>query len=659
MVEAVLESLEEKKPLVVEAGTGVGKTLAYLVPLIAKALSRQKRVLVSTYTISLQDQILKRDVPLLNEIFKKEIGRDLKAVVLKGRSRYLCLNAWNRLLKKEFFTDEEIRVVLKVFLWLETTVTGELSELQFSWEERKISRRLSSNGESCLGAKCFQKKNCFVNLAREKAKKADLVITNQALLLSDTRGEKGILPEYDYLVIDEAQHLEEVATDRYTRVFAVEELRTHTKELNDILLSYLKGNKENLFSNPVLRGKTSDLEKEVSNFSASLDILEGLLGMLSRFLQSKHQSIPVKKFRITSELDNYLEWQKVLDSLKRLQHNLDLLGDKVMEVSGQAFLEKDTDPESFALALDLQSWNEVNDRLQSMITKIFFTSFENKVMWLRENKKEQVFVQAAPLQVAEMLSKELFTPDAYYLLTSATLAAAGDFTYFKESLGLIDELHEEIIPSGYNYSEQAKLFIPIDFPAPDAKNFMKESVKLIGEVARELKGRTLVLFTAQRALEKTYAELKPKLAESGIQVLAQGISGGRSRILEAFKENEQAIILGTSSFWEGVDLPGDDLQAVVVAKLPFDVPNDPIFEARSQLCVNPFESYALPRAVLRFKQGVGRLIRSENDRGVVLVLDSRIRTQSYGEKFLLSIPEIDVLEIDKGRFIEEVRRFIG
>lgn len=658
MVRIILEALQERKALAVEAGTGVGKTLAYLVPLLTKALSEKQKVLLATYTTTLQDQVLERDLPTLNKIFSKDLGRDLHATVLKGRSHYLCHQAWRNLLRKTSFTPEEIRVIIKVWLWLKTTQTGERQELSLQREENQVWYRIAGNTESCLGSKCPSKQQCFVSLARERAKQSDLVITNQALLLTDSQSEKGIVPPYDYLVVDEAQHLEEVATNRYTLTFNSEILWAHLKELESLLRSYLKTQKENLFSNRELSSQIEELLDELAKIAPRLDILAGLCGMLGRFLgeRSRRDSFT---YRIYPELENYLEWRRILDAVKHLHHSLDLLSDQAGRIASASFRQKESDPAAWDLTLALEAWNELNQAWLDKLSKIFFSNFENKVAWIRMNFKEQIFIEAAPLQVAEFLQKELFLPERFYLLCSATLAAGKDFTYLKRSLGLDPELPTAIIPSDFDYRKQAALFVPLDFPAPQHANFMREVNQFLVGLVETLQGRTLVLFTAHRAVENAYTYLHEHLTKQGINVLAQGLSGARNRILESFRADPRSVILGANSFWEGVDLPGDILQAVVIVKLPFDVPDDPLYEARSELYVNPFADYALPRAILRFKQGIGRLIRTKADRGVIVVLDNRLRTQDYGEKFYLSLPDCEVHELPAEELLSGIKRFMA
>jgi Rad3-related DNA helicase len=316
--------------------------------------------------------ILQRDLNLLNAIFSKELGRDLKVAVLKGRSHYLLLGAWDKLLRKVSFTDDEIRFIIKVLIWMQETETGERSEMYLNREEQKVWYRIASDSDTCLGSKCWRKHECFVNMAREKAKQADLIIVNQALLLTDARAEKGIIPEYDYLVVDEAQHLEEVATDRYTQVFTTEDLAAHLKELDDLLGSYLNSNQGTLFSDQRLLSNLSELRTELKNLLPRIDILEGLIGMLAHLLQGKARNNFGNDLRINKEIENYLEWKKTLDALKHLEHNLELISDAAQELASGAFKIKDSDTDAEELTFAIEAWNEQNAMWQIKLARFSF-----------------------------------------------------------------------------------------------------------------------------------------------------------------------------------------------------------------------------------------------------------------------------------------------
>jgi DNA polymerase III epsilon subunit family exonuclease len=599
---AVAQAFARKVNLVVEAGTGTGKSLAYLLPALAWAASNQGQVCVSTYTINLQEQLLHKDLPLAARI----LGVPLRAVLLKGRAHYLSQARWEQLLvgtsgqdllggdaELEGIDASELLIFkLKLTVWLGRTTTGDRDELRLFGQEERIWRAVSSEWSDCRSAACLDgPRPCFYHQSRQRAAAADVVVVNHALLLADAFNENSSQSRARYLIIDEAHHLEEAATKGLT-----EEIR------EDDLLGLIA------IAGAGARGVAPQAATRME--AAVRDLFESLRAAC--------------RYVYGSELGRDLR--------------LDEEGLRSAAMSGVRVAVAELSAALRGLPVNVLAIVEPR-----MLRLVELTSrpHPEQVTWVGFGRDGRISIRRAPLSVAPVLADAIFDDRDSIVLTSATLSLNGSFEYFRSRVGLsASRLNELVLPSPFDFLNQALLCLPDDLPAPPEDGFLEEVVQVVAETARRLTGRTLVLFTSTEQLMEASARLSAALAADEIEVLAQGRgAGSRRALVERFVSLPQAVLCGTNSFWEGLDLPGRKLACVFIARLPFAPPGDPILKARSDRLRDPFLELALPEAVLRLKQGFGRLIRRANDRGAVVILDRRVSTQTYGTHFLESLPQ--------------------
>lgn len=655
--------------LLVEAGTGTGKSLAYLVPAAMFAARRGERVVISTNTINLQDQLYYKDIPDLQRIMAMAVDRrppiadaatqhstlkiqnpDLPftAALLKGRGNYLCLRRYKALRRDESLQPEEISTLLKVQLWLPTTTSGDRAELLLMDKENSAWGRINVTPETCTGPRCPDFHDCFFFKARKRAEAAHIVVVNHALLLADLVAQANVLPPYDHLIIDEAHNLEDVATDQLS--FAVDQaalllfldnlFQTGGAHVVSGLLSELRVHFRESAAAP------RDLEKSeqigeamrpavVRARDAVYDFFNHVTAFVTQEVEANNYD---SRLRLTRGVRQKPGWAAVEQVWENLSLALTQIGDGLGKL------------ETLLLGLEhagLLNYDELLLRVQALKryatdvrvqTGHIINGDEEGIFWLAHDRmRDTLTLNSAPLSVAEILQAQLFAQKQTSILASATLTVDNSFAFVKERLGL--PAPEELqLDSPFDYEQQALVYIPNDIPEPNQRGYQQMIEDALIALCTATGGRTLALFTANAALKQAYAGIQDALEEQEIAVLGQGIDGSRRALLERFKEFPRTVLLGTSSFWEGVDVVGDALSVLVIAKLPFSVPTDPIFAARSEQFKEPFNEYAVPQSVLRFKQGFGRLIRSREDRGIVVVLDKRLLTKKYGEKFLHSLP---------------------
>jgi len=649
MLDRVSEAFNEGRHLLVEAGTGTGKSLAYLLPAARYAVSNGLHVVISTNTINLQDQLFFKDIPSLQNLLPLEFT----AALLKGRNNYLCLRRLAFLRRQPGLTVDELRVLAKILVWLPGTTTGDRAELNLMSHEHRIWARLSAEDESCNPELCSHIGGCFFYRARQQAEEVHLIVVNHSLLLSDMLTDNRILPRYQHLIIDEAHHLEDVATNQLS--FDVNQARVLG------LLSGLiqtTGRREHGLLHELpnhLRGSTipSHIQAEVERYLAeAVQEVDKTRTRVSDFFTTlslildEHQrpgSQYDQRIRLTSGLRVQPAWSDLEIAWERFSEGLRGIGDRLEYLyKGLAGLEdariREYDDMMQELQDKLHQVRELGRELEAIIAQ----PVADGIYWASVRAQdESITLHAAPLHVGEELEHRLYTDKECLILTSATLSAGCDFAYIRERLNLwaADEL---IIGSPFDYASSTLLYIPTDIPEPGQSYYQRSVEKVLTDLARATRGRTIVLFTSYSQLRATYAAMGRPLGDEGIAVLGQGIDGSRHNMLNDLKTNHETVILGTRSYWEGVDVVGEALSCLVIARLPFPVPNDPIFAARSETFDDPFNEYAVPQAVLRFRQGFGRLIRSKTDRGVVVILDKRVLTKFYGPAFLDAIPQCTV-----------------
>ncbi len=651
MLRAVAEAFNRGDHLLIEAGTGTGKSLAYLLPAITYAVTNGRRVVVSTNTINLQDQLYHKDLPDLAGI----LPHDFRATVLKGRSNYLCRRRFDMLRRRQDLTADEVRVMAKILAWMPSTTTGDYAELTLINEERAVWSQVRAEAESCRPETCTYSwgDRCFFYRARQRAESAHIIAVNHALLLSDIAVDNRVLPDYDHLIVDEAHHLEDRATDQLG--FSLERGQL-IASLAGLSQSHGPGNYTGFLADLSSHLGRSDvpraIQREAQNFIEELhgradrchQVLYRFLNTLESFLEAykKRGGAYDQRIRLTSGLRVQPAWAEVeiacqdfTLTLTNLHRGLEQLYKNLADLdSGYA----DEIPEYEDLLSELGGYVLRVAELKGQLNTIVSEPSANGIYWAQiRASDERVSLHAAPLYVGDLLNQHLFSAKETVVLTSATLQTAGSFHHIRERLGL-QGVREETVGSPFDYASSTLLYLPTDIPEPGQTYYQKTVERTLVDLSQAMQGRTLVLFTSYSQLRATYNAISRPLGESDIAVLAQGLDGSRRHLLETFKEGDRTVLLGTRSFWEGIDVMGEALSCLVIARLPFDVPSDPVFAARCETFDDPFGQYAVPQTILRFRQGFGRLIRSKTDRGVVVVLDKRLLTKSYGSAFLASLP---------------------
>ena len=614
--------------LVVEAGTGTGKSLAYLVPSIARAVAHRERVIVSTNTHTLQEQLMVKDLPGLREW----LPWNFKACLLKGRSNYISLRRWRRYLVDPCKDAEELMFKLKILAWLHTTESGDRSELRLYGREEVWWTRIASDPLDCVGIHCT-KEDCYVHRARAEAETADLVVVNHALLLADAEVGGGLLPEYDHLVIDEAHHLEEAATRGLRQEVDGPGVVALLERLSGGLLADLQkqphlGASGEAFDTAGPQAVTA-AERVREVFHIADAWVAARLGEAERREES---------LRLTPALREDGGWPAIRLAGENATTALGALDVSLRKaVGGVREWLGGEEPNQGIRELEM-----IRGRLEAALTVLdeaLLRPDPNRVYWFSQvSRAENLLLRAAPINVGTLLRDHVYAERRSTVFTSATLAVGGTFDYFTSRVGLGPEVEDMILPSPFDFYHQALVCLPTDLPLPEHEMFDAAVEDIIAAVARSVGGRTLALFTSHRQLRDVHAGLKQRVDLDEVLILGQGIDGQRRQLLKTFEEAERPLLLGTSSFWEGIDIPGERLSCVIVVRLPFPVPSDPVYAARAEQLRDPFLQLALPQAALRLKQGFGRLIRRSTDRGAVVILDNRILGRDYGKTFLEVLP---------------------
>ncbi len=646
MMRAVTHALSYGQHLMVEAGTGTGKSFAYLVPAALWSTTNDLRVVISTNTINLQDQLIKKDIPDLC----KALGIELRATVLKGRSNYLCPRRLEIMRQRGPELIEEMRVLAKVLVWLNQDGSGDRNEINLNGPiERDKWMRLSAEDEGCRAEVCMSRTggSCPFYQSKQAAQTAHIIIVNHALLLSDVATGSRVLPEYDYVIVDEAHHLEPATTNALSYRATQGDLARLLRELggtsSGILGRLLTAAKELLrpsdFAayNQAIQRATDlvfRLEHDFIQFFRSIDA----------FLEERREGRPVSSYgqqeRIIPATRTLPIWTDVEISWDSASETSGLLLNLVSDLHKSIGNDGDNLPEELE---DLQGnladihrrMSEARTNLQGLVNDPQM----NLIYWAEiQSNNAQIALQAAPLHIGPLMEKFLWNEKASLILTSATLTAHGEFDYIRSRLNA-ETADELALGSPFDYETSALLYLVNDIPEPaDQNNYQRAAEQSIIRVAKATHGRMLVLFTSYAQLKRTSQAIAGPLAADDIQVYEQGEGASANTLLENFREADQAVLLGTRAFWEGVDIPGEALSVLVIVKLPFDVPSDPIIAARSETFDDAFNEYSLPEAILRFRQGFGRLIRTQSDRGVVVILDRRVLTKRYGKAFIESLP---------------------
>ncbi|WP_226579263.1 ATP-dependent DNA helicase DinG [Halobacillus litoralis] len=651
MTSKVHEAFQMKKHAVIEAGTGTGKSVAYLLASAYKAMETGCRVVITTHTTSLQKQLLEEEIPKVERMFP----RPIKAVLYKGKGHYISLIHFHYELENSYQDNYDIALTkAMILIWLTKTKTGDVDEIQLPSNGRQFWHKVSAE-QSTKTIQLGYIDDSFYQWAQQKAMQADLVITNHALFCMDIMREDSSIPDYEHVVIDEAHHLESVAS----RYFGV---RMNYRELQRYLTQFGEMTHKSLYRNWKL---SKDFYTSLNKAQHAIDEAKEELSHLSRYIfqNVKKQSrkgkgkSDVGRIQLVlkpSEMPAFMTTAKemsyrFLSSMQKLIHQMEGIEGELKRL---LTLKEDHGIPILISRLDTQK--KVCEKIRAQLIHYFDLTRDEEVKWIEiegEGAANSIYLFSEPYNIAQLLRHQLFQVKDSVILTSGTLSTNNSFTYIRESLGLIhsERTLELLIPSPYQYDKQVQVMVPNDFP--NIKNEPEAYIEALSEaiysVAQVTKGRMLVLFTSYEMLRNTYTLLKEFIDPEEFMIFAQGISSGsRDRLKKNFQSFDQAILLGTSSFWEGVDIPGDDLSCLMMVRLPFQPPDQPIQSIRNDRMKkegrNAFMEKALPHAIIRFKQGFGRLIRSSSDRGIVFICDQRLMEARYGKYFLSSLPDVPV-----------------
>lgn len=647
MLKAVTKALSYGNHLLVEAGTGVGKSYAYLVPAALFATQNNTRVVISTNTIALQDQLIRKDVPDL----RAALGLDFRATVLKGRSNYLCPRRLEGMRHHGGPANaDEMRVLAKVLVWRLQSASGDRNELNLNRpQEKDVWMKFSAEDEACSGETCATRMGgmCPFYRAKQAAQNAHILIVNHALLLSDVATGSKVLPEYQYLIVDEAHHLEAATTGALSFRMSQNDFERMLREVggtNSGVLGRLLTETRDVLR-PSDYARFTQMVHRASELSFRLDsqakdFFYGLSEFMALQREGRPQSLYAYQERIQPHTRTARGWENVEVSWGSAGDTMNLLVNVIGEIyKGVSELYNEGAEE---LEDPLGSLSNLYRRLSEAevaIGTMIHEPTNDLVYWIEvQPQSKRLTLNHAPLRVGPLIQKYLWHDKDCVILTSATLTAAGDFTYLKNTL-MAEEADELMLGSPYDYESSTLLFLVNDVPEPNAPGYENAVNKGLIQLCRASDGRMLVLFTSYAQLKRTSQAITGALAQEDIQVYEQGEGASPQALLEAFKGTERAVLLGTRSFWEGVDVPGDMLSVVVITKLPFEVPSDPLIAARSETFEDPFGQYQIPEAILKFRQGFGRLIRTSSDRGVVAIFDRRLLTKMYGKLFIESLPQ--------------------
>jgi predicted DnaQ family exonuclease/DinG family helicase len=651
MLRGVAQTLNEHHHMLVEAPTGVGKSLAYLIPAIHWAKQNGERVLISTNTINLQEQLYHKDLPDLARVLPFKF----LATVLKGRSHYLCPARLQALRRRGANSPDEARMLAKILVWQLETKDGDGDALFMpSTTERALWRQLSADHEGCDPERCrrFHQSACYFYNARQAAESAHLIIVNHALLLADIAVQNRALPEYKHLIIDEAHHMEKATTDGLSFDTDRISMQRLLSEMGKVAQT---GRVTGLLKEMLGRCQKANLPSEVMQ---KVELFVGKVGMaadraashldafferLDEFVtehtEGQHSQYALR-LRLTSGLRVQPAWEAVeiawddanvplkaaVDGLERLAGSLEDL---------EEFDIPDAEELQAQILGGARRLGEIAGQVSQMITQ----PSPSLIYWLEVYPNgNRLRLHAAPLHVGPLVEEHLFHKKESVVLTSATLRTGSSFDFLRERLHAWDA-DELAVGSPFDYKNSTLVYLIDDIPEPGQRGYQRAVEQGMAALFRATKGRALALFTSYSQLRSTLHAIRAPLAQADITVQAQGEGISRAQLLESFRTGERRVLLGTRSFWEGIDVPGDPLSCLAIAKLPFSVPSDPIFAARAETFDEPFFEYAVPETILRFLQGFGRLIRTRTDRGIVVIFDKRLLTKSYGPLFIESLPD--------------------
>lgn len=646
MLRAVTRALSERSHLMVEAGTGTGKSFAYIIPAALWAIRNNQRVIISTNTINLQDQLIKKDIPDV----RSALGLDLRAIVVKGRGNYLCPRKLEILRQQGPQDAEEMRVLGKVLIWLLEGGSGDRGEINLNRPvEREIWGHISAEDEGCKIETCMSRTGgaCPFYLVRQAAQSAHLIIVNHALLLADIATGSRVLPDYKYLIIDEAHHIESATTTSLSYRVTQSDLSRLLREVGGSstgIVGHLMAILKQILR-PSDYAAFYNLAQRITDLAFRLDHdFKIFFEVLAQFMEEQREGKPVSSYgqqeRITPATRTQPIWSEVEVAWDTVHETfcllLNLLAQMIRDVGAvEGHQSEDLEDTQGSLATVNRRLMEADASLSGMVSD----PKTGLIYWIETPPNNNLIaLQIAPLHIGPLMEQYLWHEKESMILTSATLTTSGEFDYLRNRLNA-DEADELALGSPFDFESAAMLYLVNDIPEPaDANNYQRAVENTLIRLSKATGGKLLALFTSYAQLRRTSQAISSVLADADIQVYEQGEGASANTLLETFREADRAVLLGTRSFWEGVDIPGEALSVLVIVKLPFDVPSDPIIAARSETFEDAFNEYQVPEAILRFRQGFGRLIRTQSDRGIVVILDKRILSKRYGRSFLDSLP---------------------
>jgi predicted DnaQ family exonuclease/DinG family helicase len=644
MASVIAQTMENGGTFLVEAPPGTGKSLAYLVPALAFGTANETSVVVSTSTRGLQEQLAVKDLPVALQV----LGMDpssTRIAVLKGRGNYLCYSRLAQELGRPDINGDQAAFFARILVWLETTARGDIGELGLFDAETQLWPVLSAGGDEEHASCEFQRQGvCFAARARKAAQDAALVITNHSLLLADSAREGAILGHAKHLILDEAHHLEREATAQFGRAVTA-------RDTNDLLgaLGARDGRPRIVASamGEAVSTGASDRASEIASRGETVGttartaleavrIFFGLVSVLATREAGQQEGDAV--LRVTGATREAVEWTPIRDAWSEVQIGLSAVTRSFSTLIDG--MEGVVQPYTFRSAEDLsRSLAEIRSTLEFVMDG----SASDGIVWIKgtADQRGTIGIHWAPLSTAALLESGLFEGRDSVTLTSGTLTAGGNFQHIRTRLG-IESTAELRLDSPFDHAAAVRSFIPEDMPPPDASNYRRAVEQAIAQIASVADGGVLVLFTSYSALRQAYNYLRPALEAQGISVLGQGVDGTPARLIEMQRANPKTVLLGAATFWEGVDLAGDALRVLIIPRLPFAVPTDPIVAARGETYADPFGEFTLPESLLRFRQGLGRLIRTGTDHGAIVVMDTRVLTRRYGQAFIGALPSDSV-----------------
>jgi len=661
LLELIIRGFNEDALVMAEAGTGVGKSFAYLLPAMHFALANKEKVVISTATITLQQQLFEKDIPLV----ASSMGDvKIKSVIMKGRGNYICLRRLDDVLQDPSLFDFEGDELKQISEWSSKTKTGAKAELSFMPSD-SIWLSVCSESDLCLGSYCPRREQCFILALRKEANNAHIIVVNHHLLFADLAARyQGagyenavVLPPFNRLIIDEAHTIENAATSFFSSEFA----RTGIFKQLGRLYSKRRANERGLLVRlcamlPSSEDPLDEMADAVKKIKTSCEELDDCALQLCG-----NEGI----FRLSAAVDESFLKKSLFPNLKALRKDILKLTDMIKEILENLEDDDSADPAVWEIKTIIRRL-ESTAEICSAFCK--YKKHEDEVLWIekiRSFKEPWAVFTRTPLDLAPILKNSVFKPNKSVVCVSATMAINNDFSYWANRCGIADMesrlLLSGCFPSPFPFSSAVLLASPSDAPLPDEEGYQEFINNAVTGLASVAGGSALVLFTSYQSLNSAYQIAKTELTKLGIRCLKQG-EDDRTRLLQTFLSDESSCLFATDSFWEGVDAPGDTLRLVIICRLPFRTPGDPVHEARREAAEkqggNPFMELSLPQAVMKFKQGFGRLMRRSADRGVVAVLDARIYKKSYGNLFLQALPETKISYCELNNVIKDIENFL-